>query len=732
MAALLACLLLFSCSNDDFLDNDGGRNIGQYGEYICFDLSGTGSPSTRSAAGMDKEEHAAGRFVLRNADTPDTLCVRATVSDGIDCSSFSGETPATRSIPVSSLGEYGAFRVQAHCEEDGTLVNTFYMDDEVTYRSEIWSTDNVYYWPGETRTLQFFAWAPVEAGLTAPTAPGGTRLAYTVPDEATEQKDIVVATTDKIPGNSNKAVSLSFRHICTAVKFVTGSQMQAGTIESVALTGVRNTGTYDMATDTWDFSETVGNFSQELNKSMSGKETSGSEVTALEGTFMMLPQTLPEGAKVQVVFRSDATGSRILEAPVGGMEWPQGQTVTYKLSISPEYEFKLTENPELDAHYDILLTTLIVSDVPEDKAWTVTAPKLGGEKVTIQAQDDMNSHAKQGYWTDNYAEITMGENYKITGSARGDATYKNKGSGKFPIAVFVPENIGNASRTIDLSVKFTDSEDVVQTLSLTQLAPAWYGDGSIGCERIEGEPAPWGFYWSENFSLIYDLTGSSDTDARESIRQYIDWTKSLYNASTWPIVGWFVRLIFGDDIPNLDFVTMETSEIEGFIFDKEIADKITINLGSLSVSDIAESTTDGQENTREIYNFEGIQLVNEVIERIENIPGYTVRNDGEGVIPTNNAAIACMKLNSWDIIEVQGEELLSLSGGSEVMDPKWYLPAKDEISGMVDEDRPLNGDYWTSTAVAGSNQQAYKHSAGGATAPESRDKKLGVRAVRRK
>lgn len=736
MTVLLTSLLLFSCNNDDFLDNDSDSNIGKYSDHICFDISGTESPLTRGIVGTGKvkEEHTTGRFVLRSANTPDTLCVRATVSDGIDCSSFSGETPVTRSAPVNSLEEYGTFHVQAHCKEDGTLVNTFYMDDNVTYRNNNWSTDNVYYWPGATRTLQFFAWAPIDAELAIPEAPGNTTLTYTVPAAVSEQKDLVVAKTDEIEGNKNEVIPLAFNHICTAVRFVTGSQMQPGTIESVALKGVRHNGSYDLTNGKWTLNDEVTNFTQSLDKEMSGSETDGTEVATGEATFMMLPQTLPISAKVEVVFVDGVTGeNRTLEAPVAGMEWPQGKTVTYKLSISPEYEFKLeNENPVLDAHYDILLTKLIVSDIPAGKEWTVTAPTLNDEKVTIQAQADMNSYAKQGYWTANYARGTTSGELEIAGSARGETVYQGTGSGEFPIAVFVPENIGDALRTVELSVRLDVSDDIVQTLTLTQLAPVWYGN-SIGCERIEGEKVPWGFSWNDKFKIIYDLTGCDNRD-RNEIRDYVVWTKRLKDLTEIPFIGLIFKLIFGNDIPDLSFVDVEESWHIGEPGDwltYIMADKITINLGSLSTSGIAESTTNGQKNTREIYNFKGIQFVNEIINRIQNIPGYQVTTEGEGVFPTNNASIACMKLNSWDIIEVNDNQILSLTGGSEVIDPKWYLPATEEVAGINDTEYPLEGGYWTSTAVKDDNQHAYKHS-NGSTSSESRSMELSVRAVRKK
>lgn len=58
------------------------------------------------------------------------------------------------------------------------------------------------------------------------------------------------------------------------------------------------------------------------------------------------------------------------------------------------------------------------------------------------------------------------------------------------------------------------------------------------------------------------------------------------------VVGLADSCDFGDDIPDLSFVDMEKSG--DFIGLGGKADKITINLGSLSTSGVAESMTDGQ------------------------------------------------------------------------------------------------------------------------------------------
>lgn len=110
---------------------------------------------------------------------------------------------------------------------------------------------------------------------------------------------------------------------------------------------------------------------------------------------------------------------------------------------------------------------------------------------------------------------------------------------------------------------------------------------------------------------------------------------------------------------------------------------------------------------------------------------------GTGTFPDNNAAIACMKLNSWNVVvtpEIPGvsesEEILQLSNNSP--NPDWYLPASAEVSGIKDEVNALNGDYWTSTSVAGSHENAYKYDASGNVTSTRRDTELHVRAVRKK
>ena len=461
--ALLSCLLLFSCDSEDIFDRSDVGFIGKHSDSICFGVSPDGNAQTRSLASDGGNEYTAEQFVLRSQDSADTLCVRAIVSEGIS----GGRQAVTRAAPVRETNFYNAFHVLAYWKKDWQLVQEqFYMDENVSENgNNLWSTTNTYYWPGDGHSLQFYAWAPVDAAFTAtPQNPAETTLDYTVPKVVAEQKDIVVATTNEMEGNSNTVVPLTFRHICTAVRFETGSQMQAGTIRNVTLKGIKKTGTYNMATDIWELTEDTDVFTQELNHPTTGTETAGSEVTSAAQTFMMLPQTLSDGATVEVVFVDGTTGTeRTLSASIAGMDWPQGTTVTYRISITPEYELEFISEPEMqDAHYIIYPIHIKAGDNIPDGSWTLTS--TDPDNVTLRT--DLTILTRRGFWVEEDKGTAS-----ITSTAVGD---------DITVYAFLTENAGEATREINLELKPTNSADAIpQTFTISQLCPSWNGDRAV-------------------------------------------------------------------------------------------------------------------------------------------------------------------------------------------------------------------------------------------------------------
>lgn len=689
MAALLSCLLLFSCNNDDFLDGGATDSGRKHSDNICFSIASPGAVQTKRAAAGEglNGEYSAGQLVLRAADAPDSLCVRTTVSDGIDgASTFAGQVPLTRATPITSIADHAGFHVQAHYTKDGAEMANFYMDDDVTNQNgDVWSTTRTYYWPGAGYQLQFYAWAPADAAWTSvPEAPTDTKLGYTVPADVADQKDLIVATTDEIEGNNNAAVPLCFRHICTAVKFQIGSQMQEGTIKSVALKGIRSSGTYDMATNAWTLGETTGNFAQTLTFSTTGSETDGTAVTTDPQTFMMLPQTLPEDATVEVVFQDATTGTdRTLSASIAGTNWPQGQTVTYKLSVTPEYELEFISEPEVqDAHYIIYPIRIKAVDVP-DGSWTMTS-----DNPDVTLRTDLTILTRRGFWVEEDKGAQS-----ITGTTSGE---------DITVYAFLAENAETKARDITLSLRPTNNPDAEPaTFTISQLCPSWNGD--LGCERFEDGTYPWGFLWPEGMTITYNMENAGLGDLIKN---------ALLNA----YLSWFTD--YGQFITTKTWLLSITS--------------VTINYDAVPQVNVAQDPDNGWKNTNELYNFNGLSDVSTLISVLEDWGGTT--NDVLPLNPDNYAARACAMKNRYHkTIEEQAGQTIEIPVLAEE-DLVWYLPAQNEAGQMTDSEYPLKDSYWTSTVVDDEhdNENAYKYTVGSGTSTEKRNTYLNVRAVRKK
>ena len=681
MATMLLCTLLFSCNNEDFLESG---NPEKACDNICFGISSDKDVQTRGYAGSDDEGYTADRFVLRSDDSADTLCVRAIVSDGINVSGFEGEQALTRATPVGKDNFYDKFHVLAYWSKNSTPVDQFYMNTNASNvaasvgTGAIWSTEQIYYWPGADHSFQFYAWAPTDAGgLTTPSSPQDKSLAYTVPEAAADQKDIVVATTNEIQGDNNAAVPLTFKHICTAVRFAVGSQMQPGSIKSVVLKGVKNAGTYDMAADNWSLGDATVNFSLTLNKETTGTEANGDAITTSEGTFMMLPQTLPAGATVEVVFVNANNEKRTLTASIGNAVWTMGTTVTYKLSITPEYEMSIDVPTDAqDAHYITFPITVNVKDY--DGAWTLTS-NLTNDVFFTQTKTDLQ---EQGYWIDD---------------DKGTNTISGTGSGSFTYHVYVTENIGDVAR--DLQFQITPAVNDATPISATvqQLCPSW--NGNIGCERIEDGAYPWGFLWDSNMTIKYTVP-----------------------SVTSDFIGHYISSLLIDlsNVGQYNYVTIDRPFLS--------IRSITIDFSKLTANGVAENLDNGLQNTNDIYNYNGANEASDLIARLER---YGCTPDKE--LPTNPsdfAAKSCVlknkftkKTESQNGVSVDIPVLINL---------EWYLPAKTEAPNMEDETYPLNGIYWTSTALQGSSEQSYIYSNGNSESTDKMDVIHNVRAVRQK
>ncbi len=690
MALMLLCTLLTSCSNEELL---GEKNPAEDCNTICFGLANHAEPITKSSIDASGSTFTANQFVLRSDQSADTLCLRAVISDGINSSPSTTQHPLTRGVPVTGISDfYDKFHVLAYWKSDNTLMNTFFMNEDASSNDQnVWQTDRIYYWPGSNHTLQFYAWAPIDAqGFVAPSTPQSMDCTYTVPAVASDQKDILVASTSEISGNNNAAVPLQFEHICTAVRFVVGSEMQPGTIQSVALKSVAGSGTYSMSNKLWTLNAAVTDFTQQLNLSTTGSEVDGTDITTAEGTFMMLPQTFASDspAQVEVVFINENQEPRTLTACIAGSQWPMGKTVTYKLSISPEYELEFVSEPEYqDAHYVIYPITIKSDDKLPAGGWTLTSNDTDNVTFVEKGKfvsNDVQALVDAGYWLDNY---------------NGTSTLTSTTTGDVQVYVFLKENATESYRNITLSLKpAAQGNYEAKEFSFTQYCPAW--NNGMGVEQIQDGDYSWGFSWDSNMKITYNLgKGLGAILASLYIKIFINYP---YVTSNWG--GLFT-----------DF-------------------KVTIDFSKVGKLTTATDLNDGNKNTWELYSFNGLNDASAFMAQIESWGGIP-----DNKLPTNPsefAARACAMKNKYSV-QVETDNLTNNTVYRPVLDQAnmvWYLPAQNEVANMevanmIDN---LSGDYWTSTAITDPGTTAYKYTAGGSTSPEDRNSVIHVRAVRKK
>lgn len=695
IAAVLLSASLFSCSSDDFLGKAETNTDG-----ISFGVSTENGASTR--ANNSADGYTAARYTLRSDNSADTLCVRAVVTDGIGNSNAG--RPATRAAMQTSM--YNDFKVVAAVKENGTVGTQYYMDDVATKTGTNWVPSKVYYWPGSNRQLRFLAWAPTDASFkSVPNNPNATTLQYTTPAEAKNQRDIVAAATGFISNPSNDAtctpVGLQFKHLCTAVIIKTGEQMTAGTIKSVSLKGVKNSGTYNMVSSVWTLSGNTTDFTISPNQTTTSTTPNGTNLNAGESTFMLLPQTLGADSKLEVAFHDNISGrDRILSASLNGAEWPMGKTVTYRLSITPEYELKFTSESKVqDAHYVIYPIKIKVDPTLVDKdkkgkvvggGWTL---KSTSPKVTLCKE--LTELTSLGYWVEE---------------DRGTQTIEGTETGEVTVYAFLEENITDAERDIvlELSPKKYPSATPAK-FTITQLFPSWNTDG-LGCERFEDGEYPWGFKWDSSMKITYDMSEAGGSDWLKPFRRWIMKIQIKY---------------YGDKYKNYITYTQKYLQLTS----------VTIDFSKVPNLNVADDPDNGNQNTWELYNFNGISDVTGLMAQLEEWGGKADKQLEQN--PAEYAARLCTMKNKFNK-ELIGEDPLT---GNKTYRPVlkrenlvWYLPAKNEFSMVVDNEYPLNGYYWTSTASENpnDNENSYKYLQNSGSSLNIRTDKFHVRAVRKK
>ena len=347
---LLSMLLFAACSDEHETGRRAGTSIG----FSVTALQEAGESGTKGAVTRASADSVPRLEITpiggETADDGRQLYLHTLTEEGIATdeareagAGASGESvgATTKAAPVTTATMHADATVFSAVYPstdtwNNTVAPSYFFDVQVK-KTEGWATS--YYWPGTNKRVAFFAYAPHHyAGVTLTTGigtPGAPAFSYTVPAAVAAQTDLLTASSVDVAGVLHAPAPLAFKHALTAVRFETGYPLLPGTVTKITLKGVHGTATHRIGESTWSAHSDTRNFEQALAVATPDPNVLGAPITQPAATFMMIPQTLPAGAQLEVVYTDKLTNTqRTLTASIAGKTWGMGKTVTYRISTS--------------------------------------------------------------------------------------------------------------------------------------------------------------------------------------------------------------------------------------------------------------------------------------------------------------------------------------------------------------------------------------------------------------
>lgn len=391
------------------------------------------NPSSRSAGVRDNEAP-----IHVNANLAKPLYLHPVVQDGIHIWSKQG-TPITRSgAPIEdveqervvqtrgskkdNLSAYSKFGVTALYQNEGTYVSLF-DDATATNSGKYWNIPDAsnHTWPIGSE-VSFHAYAPhsSESNRMLSSSPDlekvQTNIHYTASsssDDIVNQPDLIVATNaaQRSKTDANAPVALRFSHALTAVSFAMSSDLadvigNGAQLISVSLKDIPNEGDcqliaqddkHSSSSAIWNLGTAKGTYTFDLSAK---NVTVGSNLALTDDkqTLMMIPQTLPEGAKLEFTFKLNGQ-TQVLTVDLDGQKWEVGKSVIYKLSAKA-------------------INTLDATDVTYPSSWKDSSfPKTS---FTTNDNDAIGLYVvdKKNQIVERNVKLTLGSNNKWTPSKK--------------------------------------------------------------------------------------------------------------------------------------------------------------------------------------------------------------------------------------------------------------------------------------------------------------------------
>ena len=346
---MAAGLVSVSCANEDLSNNANERNGVSFAVSDVQDAPDADLPSLTKS----KEAYLTRSIDFNEAGTSD-MCLEESTVPGVNPVK---RTPQTRAWLKSTIdANFGAFACQ-----NGSAGPDYFDNEQVTPSGQMLQPKR---WDASASTLKFYAVYPYMDGTNAqqklvyPTTGSLPYVAFEASTDIANQTDLMLASTDPIPyaapGGLPYVIPLKFYHALTAIRFGIGRNLSRNkTIKSIEFQGIYKAGHFDLATKAWSNQTGIQNFKLDnINKSTSG--TLNTVIVKDGNTFLMVPQTLPSGAKIVITFADNSH----ITANIGGKIWAAGTTKTYMMTEkNSSWDYKLETTSPADIAYDQTTST---------------------------------------------------------------------------------------------------------------------------------------------------------------------------------------------------------------------------------------------------------------------------------------------------------------------------------------------------------------------------------------
>jgi hypothetical protein len=625
------------------------------------------TPSTHAISySVETAEQTASRssetFAMTSEESADTLYAILTEY----------QPEITRGTPVTSIDELtediavsGYYRAGANSD----AVNVF-NDERLDHDSDYTSlkSGETYYWP-VSGNMDFYAIYPA-GNENVKFDYNKKQITYTMPEEASDQKDILLATATKediTESSNNGTVELSFDHICSRLSFrlddsfkLEDSEGNNTVIEEITIDGIYRDGVYDISEKTWsvsgDNSIKVENLAQ---PTIIGGESYTDNLLTDEKSLIIIPQYLNNIKLTVKIGEYKETGNNYQISNAG--TWECELTANKALEAGKSYYITISkgsgltdskysdkgeiEYTDYDSYYYFKDYTFTLKE--GTKSWAIVADV---DWITFSKSE--SKYQKYGFWVD-----------KESGSAIVRGT--NDGTKKeVTVWAYCKENLSTSDR--QAKIMLIEDGELTDCLFMNQKQPLKsksYYTANYEYKSLDGKNTVscWGFYtgWPT-------ITFTSSTVDFEKLTE-----------------GELNDYISVDSSNNTQTLTIKFGEAWNFVTEKEWG-ATDYEGWSNTKQDFFHTDPDSNDG-----DYKGFWHMLQMVLAFKDREGVTMSGDLSNVIDC--AIVRAVQYNQFTMIDKYGTQVPDINEDA----LHWYLPGQTE----TESNNLIEGvDYWTSSA----------------------------------